>query len=142
MFGSALTRGRTLARRLMTDTCTITRAGAGGPVFDPEIGEYTDPNPTTVYTGACRVQLRGTVGAQQAPHGGQVVDFHDVEVWIPIDATDIQIGDLVTITAAASDPTLPDQRYWVHGLHAKSQATARRLLCERTGPAESDGSSS
>lgn len=131
MIAGLLSAGRAQAESLMTDACTITRAGAGEPVFDPETGGYTDPPAVTVYEGKCRVQMRGAAAVQNAQLGGEDVTFYDVEVSLPITVTDVEVGDLVTMTAAAFDDGLAGTSYRVHGLHAKSQATARRLLCER-----------
>lgn len=42
------------------DTVRVTRPASGPPVFNEETGEYTDPEPVTVYEGRGAVQSAGT----------------------------------------------------------------------------------
>lgn len=125
---TALLAGRAAAEAMMLDACTITRAGTGGPVFDPDTGEYTEPTPTTVYSGACKVQARTSVSTSAV--GGELLTMMQVEVHVPMSVTGVQVNDVVTITASVNDAALVDRGYRVTDDPAKSFATARRLRCE------------
>lgn len=128
---AAVARGRAAAESLMVDTATITRPGAGEPVFDPNTGTYTNSDPSTVYTGKCRVQLTDSLDVRAQEFGALAVNLSRVTVSIPIDATDVQTEDVVTITSAVHDPVLVGRDFTVQGVPAKTHATARRLEAER-----------
>ena len=68
----AVARGRIAAERLMTDTCTITRAG-GEPVYDATTDTYTFPAGSTVYEGKCKVRSRQAMAATPEAGEGVVV---------------------------------------------------------------------
>lgn len=127
---AALPLLRAEAEALMVDSCTITRDG-GAPTFDPNTGTYTDPAGSTVYTGACQVQLSDGLSARSSEAGGTELITSRVTVKIPVSATGVRVGDVVTITAATLDPDLVDHRYVIAAEHAKTFATARRLEVER-----------
>ena len=93
------TRARAHAARLMTDTCTITR------VTGTTIAGNGDTTPTTstVYTGPCRVRSRQTQD-RMVERGGDDVGVGDLVVSVPIAATGIEPGDLVTITSVDLRP--------------------------------------
>ena len=112
----------------MADTCTITRPGT--PVFDSATGTYTTPS-TTVYTGKCRVRTRsiGFLRDRQAEAGEELVTIWPYIVAVPISASDVQVLDLVTITASA-DPLLVDATMRVRIANAGTNANARKLDCE------------
>ena len=129
---AALAAGRRAAEGLMVDSCTITRPGAGDPVFNPATGGYTDPAPVEVYSGRCRVQVTASLDVRATGHGGQAVNLTRVTVTIPIDATDVLPEDVVAIDTAAHDTVLASRTMTVKGAEAKTHATARRLECELT----------
>lgn len=128
MTAAALTMaGRAAAEALMTDTCTITRAGT--PTTDPDTGEVTD-NPTTVYTGRCKVQQANVQSRPQSP-GEAAVLMVRREVHLPVATSGgIRAGDLVEITACPLDPDMVGRRLRVRDEHGKTFATARRLGVE------------
>lgn len=130
-FTGVLTGGRDLAEALMVDGCTITRPGAGVPVFDPNTGTYPNADATPVYTGKCRVQLADSLDVRTQEFGALAVNLNRVTVSIPIDATDVQTEDVVTVTSAVHDPVLVGRDFTVQGVPAKTHATARRLEAER-----------
>jgi hypothetical protein len=121
----ALSSGRQFAESLMTDACTVKRVT--GRTFDESTGEHVDTL-TTLYTGACRVQMRGA--ARLADAGDTLAVIGQVVVSVPITSVGYAVGDLVTITSATYDSTLVGTTYRVREPFAKSQATARRLVCE------------
>lgn len=127
---SVTLRGRTAAEARMVDACTIVRLGS--ETFNPTIGEYTTAAPTSLYVGACEVQVSDGLNAQEQETGGQVVTQRRVTVKVPMSVTGVQVDDVVTITAAALDADLVGQAFRVVGEFAKSFATARRLQVEGT----------
>lgn len=124
-------QGRTLAVALMVDACTVTRSG-GDRIFNQTTGGYTTLAGTTVYSGPCQVQIPAQADASLDAMEGGGATTQQLEVKVPVDATVYRVQDLVTVTAAAHDPTLVGRRYRVTGLHAKSFSTARRLQVEET----------
>ncbi len=122
---------RAEAEGRMVDACTITAAGEGDTTFDPDTGTYTDAADTTVYTGKCEVQISDGLTAEQSEAGGTQIGVVRVTVKIPVSATAVHRGHVVTITAATNDPTLVGQRFTVIGGHGKTYATSRRLQVER-----------
>jgi len=122
---TVLERGRAHAVRLMTDTCTITR------ITGTTIADNGDTSPTTteVYDGPCRVRPRQTQD-RMVEHGGAEVGVGDLVVSLPISATGIEPGDLVTITASAYDADTVGRRMTVLGAVHGSQVTARRVTCQ------------
>lgn len=134
-----LAEGRVLAEALMTDTCTITRAGAGagagagvgagvGP-FNESTGQYDPPPRITVYTGKCRIQIKSAVASSaDSSAGDRLGTVQDRELQLPITGTaDVSIDDVAEVTAAVSDASLVGRKFTVTERHEKSQATARRL---------------
>lgn len=114
----------------MVDACTITRIGER--VTDTTTGEVTEPT-STLYTGKCRVQQSATQ-AQREDAGEDHLLLLRFEVQLPMSVTDLEVGDLVTVTASAHDPDLPGRVFRVHDLAHKTHATARRVQCvEKAG---------
>jgi hypothetical protein len=126
---TALARGRTAAEALMVDACTITRRT--GQTTDDLTGAVT-PATTTVYTGPCKVQTSGSgaMGRRYDVAETTVVMLR-LELHLPM-ATSAAVarGDLVTVTASATDPGLVGRTWHIHDLSHKSWATARRFLIE------------
>jgi hypothetical protein len=57
-----------------------------------------------------------------------------LEVQLPMTVTGLEVGDEITITAAARDADLVGRVFRIHDLAHKTDATARRVQCiERTG---------
>ncbi len=127
---AGLARGRAKAERLMTDACTITRPGAGGPgPIDPETGQYADPARVTIYTGKCRIQIKSIVAsASDSDAGDRQGAVQEVEWQGPVVGTEaIAINDVIHMNSSASDAALVAREFTVTARHEKSQATARRL---------------
>lgn len=125
-----LARGRLAAEVGMVDTCTIQRRT--GQTEDEFSGVVTDTY-VQVYAGRCRLQQPGSQ-AQQQDVGEASILLYRVELQLPISATGLQTGDLVTITASAHDADLVGKVFYVRELPRKSEATARRVqVQERAG---------
>lgn len=111
----------------MSDTCTVTR-GSGGQVFDPATGEYVTTPGETVYSGPCRVKPTGSDRVVEA--GGQSVSLFPFVVSVPVGEENYAVDDVVTVTAAVSDPAMVGLVLRVRQVTVGSQITARRLGCE------------
>lgn len=127
---AALPLLRTEAEGRMVDSCTITRP-TDEETFDDTTGTYDDTDTSTIYTGKCEVQLSDGLNARGTNTGGSDVTITRLTVKIPVSATGVKVGDLVTITVGTHDPTLVDSKFAVVAGHAKTFATARRLEVER-----------
>ena len=112
----------------MLDHCTITRTTVGA--LDEGTGLHAE-TVTTIYSGCCRVQVRGAVAASSGTVAvPAVVTTADVvEVHIPVCEADPLPGDDVTIDRSI-DPAALGRTLAVTSVPTKTLATARRLLCE------------
>lgn len=125
---SVLARGRAMAEAGMTDACTIVRIAQTST--DETTGVVTE-TPTTVYTGACRVQERGGYPRDISTAPDQPQLGIPRELQLPVStSTGVQAGDRVTITASVHDAGLVGVAAWLRGQPAKSEATARRFHME------------
>jgi hypothetical protein len=120
---SALARGQAAALALMQDACTIRRRT--GTTVDDNTGEESETF-TDLYAGRCRVQQSNAQAQEQTP-GEDHQLLQRVEVQLPVSVADLQVGDRITITAAAHDPDLVGAVYLIRELFAKTHPTARRV---------------
>lgn len=125
---ATVTRGQALAESLMSDTCTITRAGTGAPVMNEDTGEYTDPPRTTIYTGKCRIQVRGLV-AQDVEVGDQQRGIAPFELQLPVSAVGVRRNDVAHIDSSV-DVDMVDREFRVTAPFGKTHMTMRRAPCE------------
>lgn len=113
----------------MTATCTITRraSATGAPTFNANTGRSVYPEPTTVYTGPCRLQAlvrrSGLVDI-----GAEPVAPHIYQVTIPLDATPVQVDDQVEVTDA-TDSRADGTKLTVTDVRQGSLVWERLLLC-------------
>jgi hypothetical protein len=128
-----LARARAAAEAGMADTCTIRRRNAAADATDPNTGHITKGYVTPdLYVGKCRVQQQ-QAQAQQQEAGEDYTLLLRLEVQLPMTVVGLQVGDEITITAAAHDPDLPGRTFLVRDLAHKTDATARRVqVTERT----------
>lgn len=125
---TVLARGRLAAEAGMVDACTIRRRTGSAVGVD---GSVT-PIYATLYTGKCRVQ-QVTAEPTPADPGEDLRLLVRRTVQLPIAVTGLQPADEITITASANDADLAGRVFLIHGLHDKSEATARRVnVIERT----------
>lgn len=124
---SVLARGRQAALASMVDTCTIRRKT--GQTTDPDTG-ITTPTLSTIYTGQCRVQIRGRgVTRPEEDVGEAYLLLLQVELQLPMTAVGLEVRDEATIDSSESDPDLVDRVFSVRDLAHKTDATARRVGC-------------
>lgn len=116
-----------LQARWHTATCTITRPGAGDPVWNDETGTYDDPPPTTVYSGACLVTPTGGDRVQEFGEGPVVTRQYTISIE---DLTaDVHVEDTITITDSR-DPLAEGRTMRVLDIPKSELVTVRRLIAE------------
>ena len=130
-FGAALTDAlpelRAMAESRMRATCTIVRDDPeSDPVVDDD-GAVTVPT-VPVYAGKCRIRFPGMASGRIADASGATVVTTRPVVSVPV-GTDVQVGDVVTITADLDNAHVVGRRYRVEATDEQSQATAQRLVC-------------
>jgi len=114
----------------MVDTCTITRPDPDAPwVENPETGYEEPPPGDEVYAGRCKVTSFQPYESDREA-GGATVTTQRYFVHVPVTAGPFEIGDLVTITSGANEPTTIGRKFRVAGLHEKTWQTAQRLLVD------------
>lgn len=131
---AAMQAGQATARSMMTDRCTIVRAGVAEPVYDTDTDTYTRPDDLTIYTGPCRVKTRKAM-ARTADAGEAVVVVARRELHLPVDepgAGDVDVDDVATMDTSLN-PMLVGKRLRISDLgDEQSHETARRLGIEQT----------
>jgi len=122
-----LADARAMQAIAMQDQCTIVRF-TGEPGWDPVTESATRPT-TTIYTGVCRVQPSARAQREVVSVDEQVT-IAEFAAAVPWDVSDVQVNDLLTVTASA-DPALAGATVRVVDVQASTFATARHLTCTR-----------
>lgn len=115
----------------MGATCTITTGGAGG--WTPGGGIEAPGDPTTLYTGRCRVQSQANAAAERDA-AGQLVTVATYLVALPATCPGVPVGDQgakVTITTmdANGDQALIGKVLTVQSNPTASLRWERDLTC-------------
>jgi hypothetical protein len=118
---------RSTATAALRGTCTITRPAPPASYNDVTM-QYTSGTPTTVYEGPCRVQALAAADAR-VRFGGQDVALRQYLVVVRAE-TAVEVDDVVTVTAAADDPTLVGRRLRVLDVTRGTETWERDLLCQ------------
>lgn len=122
--GPDLSNATAVYEGLMDDTCRIDRQGE--MVYDPQTRRNVRGN-LTIYEGRCMVSNdTGEIGEQT----GIDINTSTFEVEVPITATGIVSGDIITILTSRRDPELPTKKLRVKGAVFETFAIARTLTCE------------
>lgn len=125
---SALPELQAHAESMMVDACRITRL-VDAWTTDPATGRDVPAPPAVIYEGKCKVTSYQPY--ETTPEvGGMTEVLQRYYVHVPVTAGPFEIGDLITITAGANDPTTLDRTFRVAGLHEKTWQTAQRLLVD------------
>lgn len=119
---------RTDEEALMPDACTVTRKGAEAPVFDENTGQYENPEPTTVYSGACRISPL-SMQDRAILFGERAVDLVTYQGTFPYDAPVFKKDDVVEVTESADDQ-LVGRALEIHSFDVKSLQTKRRVVLQ------------
>ena len=137
-----LPKMRAAAESLMLDTVLVTRV-TGESTLDPETDERIDPPRVTVYGpdiaphfGKRRVQVASVLaGSTESSSGERAGTVQEATLQLPVTGSEgVAIGHVAEILTCVSDDALVGRFLTVTALHAKSQATARRLrVTEVTG---------
>lgn len=122
-----LATARTTAAALMVDACTIARKT--GKSTHPTSGVVSDTYGDAYYSGPCKVQTRD-VDPSNPEAGDAAYTVLRLRVDVPMSVTDVEVDDLVTITASTYDPALVDRTFRVVAPFYGSLKTARRLPVE------------
>lgn len=125
---AALAQLRTTTESSMRDTCTITRKSSTEPTFNPVTLAYTDPAPTLLYEGPCRVR-HTNAGRGAADTPGQQVTLRQYEVTLPRDTNDVLEGDVLTVTVS-DDAALIGRSLYVLAATWSAENLHRRLTLE------------
>lgn len=136
-----LTLARAAAESLFDAECVVTRdrQGRADDFRDPTTGQLTRPSDDagSAYSGPCLIRPSKGLGQNRPREGGadQYLDRYDGR--LPVTATGVGIGDVLTVTAAPNDPDLVDEQFTVLQISAGSHAITRMLTLQlRTrGPA-------
>ena len=123
---SVLDMGRRMAESRMTDTCTVTRAGER--VWDEESGSWSAPV-TEVFSGPCRVK-HPVSSARDVDAGSQLAAVSSLEVHLPVSATGVQSGDVLTVTGSATRAEVVGRVFTISAPFDGSQTTALRFRVE------------
>lgn len=131
---SAALSGRALAASLQQDACTIVRPSAAAPTMNEVTGALTYPAGTTIYTGACRVRSEPAARAMRVEAEERRIAIRTYLVSVPVvtsagAAVDVQVDDVVTVTASPLDPAMVGRALTVADVTRGSHITARRLVC-------------
>ena len=120
---------RAQAESLMQDECTVDRA-TGETTLDPVTLEEV-PVFAPVYSGKCRIQ-RADHQPSDIVSGQVEFGISTVFAQLPLSATGIKRGDVVTVTAIdpTTDPDLLGMVAAVRANMTKTHPTKRTLVCE------------
>jgi hypothetical protein len=121
---------RPTAEQGMTAQVRVRRHTAQGAVFDPDTGQTTFPDPTTVWTGWARLQRMPQQEVTRSVGDRQVV-IRGVVVSIPADTPEVRVSDEVKVLgyrdAGSGDPHLLSRPLWVHDVRPGSLLWQRDL---------------
>lgn len=126
LFSGALNMGRSMAESRMTDTCTITRAGA--KVLNESTGEYTSTT-VSVFSGPCRVK-HPTGVARDVDAGSQLLAVTQLELHLPVSAVGVRADDVVSITGSVTRTEQVGRKFTIVAPFDGSQSTALRFRIE------------
>lgn len=102
----------------------------GEGVWDPDINDWTEPEPVTLYEGKARVQPIRAAADKAVP--GNATTVQSVLVSVPREATalDIRPGQQVRVTAAAMNPQLTEFLFVVHEVMDSSNPLEKTFYCK------------
>lgn len=121
---------RVVFAKTRTACVTIRRPGGAKGPFDDTTGTYPVTPEAPHFTGSARIQLLSTQAAQQLVAEQQITTTGYL-VTVSLDATEVQVDDVVTITGSDDngDPITVDHDLVVRSLSRGSLAWERDLIC-------------
>lgn len=111
----------------MSSACIVRRAT--GDAIDHNTGIDT-PTYAVIYTGKCRLRFDFARVTEVQAAGQTVSDQRPVLSLPVLTSGDVLTNDVAEITANPLDPSLVGKKFRIAGVHAQSQATARRFPVE------------
>jgi hypothetical protein len=134
---AVLQAGRAAFDDLLTDTCRVTGPGEGEPVWNEEAGQYDDPEPTVVYEGPCRIQVKADINSNvvETTAGEREWTYLTAQLQLPTetpeeaigDVTAIKVDNVVTMLTAPYSPAMVDRKFNIQGPYHKSHAVYLRF---------------
>jgi hypothetical protein len=119
---------RATTEATMRDRCVITRTSTATRTFNPSTGDYTDPAPTVVYEGPCRLRHEGA-GRGSTESAGAYVALRQYGATLPHTANGVREGDVLTLTVT-DDGFLLDRPLYVLAVLGAAENVHRRLVLE------------
>lgn len=92
----SLKKLRLFTEQFMIDRCQVERAT--GRTFDPNTGVESVGTPTLIYEG--QVRITPTRNRGEAVVGEETVHWRDTDFYLPLDAPQLRVDDLLTVTNA------------------------------------------
>jgi len=131
--GLAILQGEALSR--MRDVCSIQLHSLVAGVVDPATGLESATDAVTIFTGACRLRMGGTVAGSAATSvAGDRVSTSTPTLSLPVTAPRVPVGAVVTITGVPSDDPAGHLRLGLRlrvvGNVLGTDMTAQRLTVE------------
>lgn len=122
---SHVARGRTRHALLMTDACTVTRAGVR--TYNSATQQYAETD-TIVYTGPCRIKIWRGIDVEAAE---QEINVQRYYLDLPLTGAvpDVKRRDTVTVTASLN-AALVGRILTLTNAEAETTDTALRITCE------------
>lgn len=122
---SHVARGRARHALLMTDACTVTRAGVR--TYNSATQQYSETD-ATVYTGPCRIKIWRGIDVEAAE---QEVNVQRYYFDLPLTGAvpNVARRDQVTVTASLN-PALVGRTLVLTDVETESTDTALRVTCE------------
>jgi hypothetical protein len=116
------------------DTVTITDLTSRGS-WNRTTKQYGTPSTTTVYTGGALIRpagaaVSGATGAGAVGRGKQAEVLFDFFVYLPVTATGVQVGNVVTVDATLLASDLVGVTMSVQSIENDSYETRRTLECK------------
>lgn len=122
---------RPVAEAFLTADVIIRRHTGTGTTFDPNTGQTTYSEPTTVYEGEARIQRMSQLEISRAIGDRQVI-VRGATVSLPVSAAEVRIVDEVQVVAYrdpdSGDPYLAGRPLWVHDVRPGSLLWQRDLV--------------
>lgn len=97
--------------------------------------QHADPEPTFIYDGKCRLQVRG-VGSSTTPEaGGRDWVVQETILQLPVAGSEeVRIGDMLELVDSNNDPSREGRRFHIaRRLSDKTHATKREFLLTEAG---------
>lgn len=128
---TAISRFRAKQAEQFSDSATIRRP-VGEPEFDTVTEQYTQ-DVITIYTGPCKLRPVAIRGEDEANAGETVVAVPDSECKFPVD-TDVQRGDIVTITGSLYDAGMTGKTFTVGRVPSDAWQISRIVILQEIIP--------